>query len=399
MQLTFYGMCALLVLFCAAKAESSSYYVATTGNDSNPGTKGSPFFTIQKCVDVVIAGDTCLVGDGTYTDTDGNGIVVYIRKSHADGTAVNPITIKSVNPFMARIELPGVDAQNAGFRIGRSYYIIEGFEITGGAGGGKNASTAGVVFTSGSSGSIVRNNIIHHIGSTICSSSVFGISGVFADDNPSNITITNNRIYSVGRLRIGENGCSLAATPLQQNDHGIYIKNVNGLTISRNLFYDTNRGFAIALGTGTMSNVSVYHNTWVGGSPTGTPSGQIILSGVLTNVSIKNNISYGAVGGMVNFYTVVASNVTISSNLSDMPEKLRSYIGVTFSNNIAGSASLGFVDPSKNDFRLTRESPAINRGTTIGVPPVKDGAPDIGCYEFSEQDSSVPSIPIGLAIK
>ena len=42
---------------------------------------------------------------------------------------------------------------------------------------------------------------------------------------------------------------------------------------------------------------------------------------------------------------------------------------------------------SANDFRLVSGSAAINRGTTSGVPPVPDGAPDTSAYEYSSQSA------------
>lgn len=68
----------------------STLYVATTGNDSNPGTFASPFLTIQKCVDTAtLPGMTCEVADGTYT--------ARFIVSDYSGTESAPITIKATN--------------------------------------------------------------------------------------------------------------------------------------------------------------------------------------------------------------------------------------------------------------------------------------------------------------
>jgi len=45
-----------------------NYYVATTGNDSNPGTLASPFATLSKACSVATSGYTINVAAGTYTD-------------------------------------------------------------------------------------------------------------------------------------------------------------------------------------------------------------------------------------------------------------------------------------------------------------------------------------------
>src|SRR3989344_1227294 len=48
-------------------ASAATYYVATNGTDSNPGTLSLPFRTIQKGVNVAAAGDTIQVRSGTYS--------------------------------------------------------------------------------------------------------------------------------------------------------------------------------------------------------------------------------------------------------------------------------------------------------------------------------------------
>jgi len=46
--------------------DAATYYVATNGNDANPGTQASPFQTLQKAADNANTGDTVQVGPGTY---------------------------------------------------------------------------------------------------------------------------------------------------------------------------------------------------------------------------------------------------------------------------------------------------------------------------------------------
>ena len=45
------------------------YYVAPDGSDNAPGTRGKPFQTIQRAVDVAQPGDTCVIRGGTYRET------------------------------------------------------------------------------------------------------------------------------------------------------------------------------------------------------------------------------------------------------------------------------------------------------------------------------------------
>jgi len=52
-----------------ARAAAQTYHVDPSGSDANPGTSGQPFQHIQKCADVMVAGDTCLIGSGRYRET------------------------------------------------------------------------------------------------------------------------------------------------------------------------------------------------------------------------------------------------------------------------------------------------------------------------------------------
>lgn len=60
---------AAIVAMPSTSAFATDYYVATDGNDSDAGTIGAPFATIQKAADSMAAGDTCYIRGGTYRET------------------------------------------------------------------------------------------------------------------------------------------------------------------------------------------------------------------------------------------------------------------------------------------------------------------------------------------
>ena len=64
--LSIFVLCAGFVL--SASAHAATYYVATSGNDSNPGTQASPWRTIQKAANTANSGDTVQVDLGTYVE-------------------------------------------------------------------------------------------------------------------------------------------------------------------------------------------------------------------------------------------------------------------------------------------------------------------------------------------
>jgi parallel beta-helix repeat protein len=52
----------------AVVSNGTIYYVAPTGNDSNPGTQDYPWRTIQKAADTLVAGETVYIRTGIYEE-------------------------------------------------------------------------------------------------------------------------------------------------------------------------------------------------------------------------------------------------------------------------------------------------------------------------------------------
>jgi len=75
---------------------ATNYYVATTGNDGNPGTSGSPWLTIGKAAATMVAGDTTFVKVGTYLQTRvGTSRYIPALNPTNSGSAGNPIVFKN----------------------------------------------------------------------------------------------------------------------------------------------------------------------------------------------------------------------------------------------------------------------------------------------------------------
>jgi len=396
-------LCALFFFFGVITVQAMTYYVAPGGSDLNDGlSAGSPFLTIQKGIDSVTApGDIITVANGTYTDTDGNGVVGYIRSPNPNGASGNPITLKSTNPLGAKITVPSKDGQgNHGIYIDRAYWIVEGFDISGGRSTALGTGHSGITLN-GSNGSVVRKNALHHVARTVCSNSVIGNAGIYTSPAASNTIIEDNQIYSNGRLNNGESGCS---TIINGNDHGIYLEGSTGLTIQHNIFYDDNRGWPIHVYNGyglTASNINIYNNTFADKSPLGAtgPAGHVLIARGVRNITIKNNISYDPYSGMVRCSTpTAATNVLVDHNLTSSAIKSSEPCpaGVTFSNNLV-STSPGFVRAGTRDYRLVSSSAAIDAGTDVGLP-FSGAAPDIGAYE-SNGGFVAPAAPTNLRVQ
>jgi hypothetical protein len=100
----------------------NSYYVATDGNDLNPGTEAQPFRTIQHAADTVTAGDTVYIKAGTYQEQ------ITIT---ASGTADNSITFQ--NYGSDEVIINGGNANNVILLDGADYIRFRGLEARNGA--------------------------------------------------------------------------------------------------------------------------------------------------------------------------------------------------------------------------------------------------------------------------
>jgi hypothetical protein len=149
------------LLTCVSAAfgqTNSSFYVATTGNDSNPGTQATPWRTIQHAADTARAGSTVYVRGGVYEElvsinASGNASDGFITfRSYPGETAV----IDAAH-FTPTTRTGVVTIQN------KSYVRIEGFEIRNFRTAEHRLAPLGInVIGSGSHIELLKNNV-HHI--------------------------------------------------------------------------------------------------------------------------------------------------------------------------------------------------------------------------------------------
>ena len=118
-------------------------YVSTTGSDSNSGASGSPVKSINKAAQLAQAGDTVLVGAGTYNGT------VSISKN---GTASGQITFKPVDGAHVVIDGAGTPANTDLVVITGDYITFQGFEVT-------NAKRTGIGLWGSHDSKVLDNNV------------------------------------------------------------------------------------------------------------------------------------------------------------------------------------------------------------------------------------------------
>lgn len=133
-----------IILLIPSIVFGADYHVKKTGDNGNVGSEASPWLTIQKCADTIIAGDTCIVHAGIYNET---------VTETTDGAAGNYITYVA-NPHLG-VTMRGFDV------TGLDYIRIVGFEIT------HLTTEAHSITATGGTYNQFLYNYIHHVNSGI----------------------------------------------------------------------------------------------------------------------------------------------------------------------------------------------------------------------------------------
>ncbi len=131
----------ILLLFLSHQlcAFSSTYYVATNGNDVNAGSITSPFSTIQRAQKAVAPGDTVYVRGGTYVMSESQiammsriwAYVTYLDKSGTSGKLINYWAYPGETPVFDYSNVKPAGCRVHAFQIMGSWIYIKGIEVTG----------------------------------------------------------------------------------------------------------------------------------------------------------------------------------------------------------------------------------------------------------------------------
>ena len=199
-----YAALAVLVLTLVPSLTAqagATYYVSTTGSDSNLGTKSEPWLTIQHAANTVKAGATVYVFGGVYKES------VNFPQS---GTASEPITFQSYPGETAVIDGTGVSCCGSSGTQGLinivgslSYITVSGFEIRNYTTSNENDVPVGVWITGSGTGIRILNNRVHNITTTSeANGNALGMAIYGTSKTPiTQLVISGNEVYD---LRTGE---------------------------------------------------------------------------------------------------------------------------------------------------------------------------------------------------
>lgn len=425
----------------ASSGSAATYYVATTGNDANPGTLSAPFRTITKTQSVVRPGDSVEVRGGVYNEV--------VKLGAARGTAAARIAFRSYAGENAVIDGAGSAAGTDLVQLGSAEFIdFTGFEV-------RNSTRLGIAIWGGKNIRILNNRIHHSVrGAIYAGYSAFGstyditidgndvynnvlenqyhtMAGGWAQSIGVNlsdrVSITNNRVHENDGEGIvfvqTDNGVARNNTVFDNYSVGMYLDNAQYCTIDANFIYSTgntryyrdalpaagigtaNESYAVAnpLTDNRITNNIVVNTRW------GFYYGAYEAGGGLKNTLVAHNTFYKATAAMVWLEADAHANNTIQNNIffqSGGGVMLSGIAtGTTFRANdwyggVAGAAA-GVADLVANpqlvnaggltaaDYKLAALSPAVHAAvdssvvTTDFFGNARTSSYDLGAHELS----------------
>ncbi len=358
-------------------ASAGTYYVSTTGNDSNAGSQSSPFRHLSKAAaSATTPGDTVIVMDGTY-DNEGVTEPNFVVTLQYSGTAGNPITFKAQNRGQAILDSMNTSTTTACngaaayFNLyNAAYVVIQGFVI-------QHSCDSGIQSNDNAHDIIIRWNEIRNIANHTVTDQ-YGRDGIYLNSKEYNFTFDGNIFHDIGRTD---------GQALLHFDHGIYSSSTN-LTIINNVFYNLNRGYSIQLANGA-STWLIANNTFAFGNGNG-EAGAIMFWGTNSGITMRNNVFYKPnVSALTQFYATI-SGCAFDHNLVFGGSIMSgSTSGIAVGTNQIGPDPL-FVNssPSSPNFQLQSGSPAIAAGVAVAgvvsdiVGTTRPATPDLGAYQF-----------------
>jgi len=384
--LTLFGQC----------ASAATYYVATTGSDSNPGTASAPFRHLSKgAAAATNPGDTVIVMDGTY-DNEGQIDPNYVVTLNSSGAAGNPITFKAQNRGKAVLDsmntATGTTCNGAYsyFNLrNAAFIVIQGFVIQRGCHEGIHSNDSAHDIT-------IRWNEIKNIANHTQTDQI-GQDGIYLNNAEYNFIFDGNLFHDIGRTD---------GQTLNHFDHGIYT-HASNVTIMNNVFYNMNKGFCIQLADGA-NTMLIANNTFALSNVVTGESGQIMFWNTNSNITVRNNIFYNPNGSAITRYSATITGSAFDHNLIyGVSTVISDVTGFTIGTNQIGPNPL-FVNASTApyDFHAQLGGAGIDAGVNLsavlfdfdGVARPQGPSTDVGAYEYPVVLAVMPPTIVSITV-
>lgn len=340
----------------------STFYVSTTGSDSNSGSSSAPWLTIQHAASTATAGATVIVEAGTYHEsvtfsTSGTSAepIVFNGRGTAivDGsTGVTCCTTPSFETSNGFLCCNTQGLFNIGSASGVNYLTVEGFTVQNYKSSTKANVPLGILVAGSGTGINILNNTVQNIQTTAGrDGNAYGI-GVFGTSaTPLSLTVSGNTV--TGNLT-------------GQSETTTYNGNVQNFVVSNNKIYNNDNIGMDAIGfegvgpTGydQASNGDVYGNLIYNNSAYKNPGegNQYDEDGLYcdgcTQVTFERNTLYGNdlnIEAASETAGEVSSDVIIRNNLSYAANSCGVSVGGYAKSGTGGSTNVVIVNNSLYD--------------------------------------------------
>jgi len=397
----------LSVLF-SPLSQAATYYVSTSGSDSNNGTTlTTPFKTIAKAcgISTLTAGDQIIVRGGIYSTT----ATITLSKS---GTVSAPIHLETYMNERAIINFTGVSSGKRGLSITGSNWYIKGLDICKATDNGIYISGANntvefcSVFENGDSGMQLSggahdNKILNCDSYWNADPTDYGDADGFACKMDVG---TNNYFYGCrswlnvddgwdGYLR-GADSVSTVLENCWTWKNGYFKDGTDaGVNANGNGFKMGGSDTKLLKHNFLLKNCIAFDNKAKGFDQNNNKGNMILYNctgyrNVGNDFSVTSTLPAGSTCTIINCLDVVKTKVSLGSFVSQTTNSWLSpftvtnddfvsldSLGVTAKRNADGSL------PKINFLRLKAGSDLIDAGTDVGLP-FTGSAPDLGAYEL-----------------
>jgi hypothetical protein len=390
----------------------ATYYVSTTGSDSNAGDLANPFGSLQHAHDLAQAGDTIYLRGGVYRLTEGINLT-------NDGTSSNPITVANYpgeTPILDGAGMSSADyysSDSAGGWImslaSSSGNHISGLEL-------ENGPMGGLVLWGASNNNVIEDLDVHHNGRLSewegKGISLFGSSG-------NNLLLNNDSHHNQDLNLSNADGFQVSTTgsgnvlrgnrAYANSDDGFDFYTITTDTKAGTVLLDGN--WAFANGFDSNGNPAGDGNGFkLGGHRSGSTSGGHTLTDNVawdnkaigfdqndanTPLTLLNNTAYD--NGLYNYGIFSGENSIVNNaafgtgkisaagsahdNSWDLPSSPTAADFLSFDDGAARGARAADGSLPLSDFlRLSANSKLIDEGTDVGLS-YSGTAPDLGAYE------------------
>jgi len=384
--------CAALAVFAVlqvcstARVFAQSYYVSTTGSDTNGnGSISSPWASIGHASTQAGPGATVHVAAGVYngsftTSTSGaaSAYITYEADKAGFSGPVNCAQVAADHGDLSSCPRLVGGSSTTWTNLG-NYVAINGFDVTG---GGING-----IYTQGNA-TIITENHVHDLLPGTCNST--GGSGI--NLNGTNAQVTDNYVHNNGPY---PSACGYV--------QGIYFLQAGGFAYN-NLSFN-NSGFGIQLWH-EPSSIALLNNTLFNNASGGIALGTDDSGFTVDYITVRNNIiannggmgvsEQGASSSSTGIHNVYSNNLLYGNGGSAF--SLQNGLGAS----LTVDSSPGFVNDTGDktgDYHLQAGSPAIGAAMGSAAPSTdfdsnarpQNGSYDIGSYEY------VPTITLKVS--